>query len=177
MYLPKKSIGPRSLAQSTLHSVGLCTKTTSARTNSGVRTGRGGVRGQILPIDDLNKRKTSLFETIHLFLLRVCRNCCLVFLCYPTCLLISRNFRCDAIIPEVKLFWWVVLEPTTNTKCKPGQSQWVLLKLESCCDVIKRLFSTAITAEQHNVPAQKIFLEENGCNVGGCSACDVITLS
>ena len=30
---------------------------------------------------------------------------------------------------------------------------------------------------QHNVPAQEVFLEENGCNVGGCSACDVITLS
>ena len=31
----------------------------------------------------------------------------------------------------------------TNLKCKPGQGEWVLLKLESCCDVIKRLFSTA----------------------------------
>ena len=58
-----------------------------------------------------------------------------------------------------------MLEPTTNTKCKPGQNQWVLLKLESCCDVMKRLFSTATKAGQHNVPAQKVFLEENGCNV------------
>ena len=50
-------------------------------------------------------------------------------------------------------------------------SQWVLLKLESCCDVMKRLFSTAIKAGQHNVLAQEVglFLEENGCNVGGCS--------
>ena len=61
----------------------------------------------------------------------------------------------------------------------PGYAtgQWVLLKLESCCDVMKRLFSTAIKAGQHNVPAQEGFLEENGCNVGGCSVCDVITLS
>ena len=81
------------------------------------------------------------------------------------------------MIRVVKLFWWVALEPTTNAKYKPGQSQWVLLKLESCYDVVKRLFSTAIKAEQHNVPAQEVFLEENGCNAGGCSACDVITLS
>ena len=91
---------------------------------------------------------------------------CHVFLCYPTCLLISRNYRCDAIIPVVKLFCWVALEPTTDAKCKPGQSQWVLLKLESCCDVIKPLFSTAIMAGQHSVPAQEVFLKENGCNTG-----------
>ena len=42
---------------------------------------------------------------------------------------------------------------------------------------MKRLFSTAIKVELHNVPEQEVFLEENGCNVGGCSACDVITLS
>ena len=77
----------------------------------------------------------------------------------------------------VKLFRWVALEPTNNTKCKPGQSQWVLLKLELCCGVMKRLFSAVIKAGQHNVPAQEVFLEENGCNVGGCSACDVITSS
>ena len=89
----------------------------------------------------------------------------------------SRNFHCDAIIPVVKLFWWVALEPTTNAKCKPGQSQWVLLKLESCCDVMKRLFSTAIKAGQHNVPAQEVLLEKSGCQASGCFACDVITLS
>ena len=122
-------------------------------------------------------KKNSFFETIRFFSYRVCRNCCHVFLCYPTCLSISRNFHCHAIIPVVKLFWWVALEPTTDTKCKPGQSQWVVLKLESCCDVVKRLFSTAIKAGQHNVAAQEVFLEENGCNGGGCSACDVITLS
>ena len=137
----------------------------------------GVVGGQNPPIDDLKKIKTSFFEMIRLFSYRVCRNCCHVFLCYPTCFLISRNFHCDAIIQVVKLFWWVALERTTNTKCKPGQSQWVLLKLESCCDVMKRMFSTAIKARQHNVPAQEVFLEENGCNVGRCSACDVITLS
>ena len=49
------------------------------------------------------------------------------------------------------------------------------LKLESCCDVIKTLFSTAM-AEQ-DVSAQKAFLEENGCNAGRYSACDVIILS
>ena len=63
-----------------------------------------------------------------------------------------------------------------NSKCKPRQGEWALLKLESCCDVIKRLFSTAMTG-QNNVSAQKAFLEENGCNAGGCSACDVMILS
>ena len=146
--------------------------------HSGVRTERrGGVGGQTPPHRRFKKNQTSLFETIRLFSCKACRNCCHVFLCYPTCLLISRNFHCDAIIPVVKLFWWVALGPTTNTKCKPGQSQWVLLKLESSCDVVKRLFSTAIKAGQHNVHAQEVFSEENGCNVGECSACDVITLT
>ena len=78
---------------------------------------------------------------IRPFSCRVCRNCCHVFLCYPTCLLISRNFHCDAIIPVVKLFWWVALEPTTNSKCKHGQSQWILLKLEQnhCSQGLLRL--------------------------------------
>ena len=60
-------------------------------------------------------------------------------------------------------------------KCKPGQGQWAL-KLESCCDVIKTLFSMTI-AGQDNVSALRAFLEENGCNAGRCSACDVIILS
>ena len=59
--------------------------------------------------------------------------------------------------------------------CKPGQGQWAL-KLESCCDVIMTLFSTAM-AGQDNVSAQEAFLEENGCNAGRCSACDVMILS
>ena len=80
-------------------------------------------------------------------------------------------------VPVIKLFWWVALETTTNAKCEPGQSQRVLLMLESFCDVMKRLFSTAIIAGQHNVPAHEVFLEDNGCNAGGCTACDVITLS
>ena len=89
---------------------------------------------------------------------------------------ISTNFHCDAIIFVVKLFWCVTLEPMINSKCKPGQSQWALLKLESCCDVIKRLFSTAM-AGQDNVLAQIAFLEENGCNAGRSSTCNVIILS
>ena len=109
----------------------------------------GGVQGSKPPIDDLKKNKNLSLKRFAFFSYRVCRNCCHVFLCYPTCLIISRNFHCDAIISVVKLFWWVALEPTTNTKCKPGQSQWVLLKLESCCDIAKRLFSTAIKAGQH----------------------------
>ena len=134
--------------------------------------------GKNPPIDDGKKLKPLFLAVRHPpFLFRDFRNCCHVFLCYRTCLLISRNFHCDAIFPVVKLFWWAALEPTTNTKCKPGQSQWVLLKLESCCDVIKRLFSRAIMAGQHRVPAQKVFLEENGCNTGRCSACDVIVLN
>ena len=62
-----------------------------------------------------------------------------------------------------------------GSKCKSGQGQWAL-KLESCCDVIKTLFSTAM-AGQDNVSAQKAFLEENGCNACRYSACDVIILS
>ena len=64
----------------------------------------------------------------------------------------------------------------TDSKCKPGQGQWGLSKLKSCCDVIKRLFST-VMAGQDNVSAQKAFLEENGCSADGCSACDDIILS
>ena len=90
--------------------------------------------------------------------------------------LILRNFHCDAVIPAVKLFWCIALEPVIISKCKPGESQWALLKLVSCCDVIKQLFSTAM-AGQENVLAQKAFLEENGCNTGGCFACGVIILS
>ena len=32
-------------------------------------------------------------------------------------------------------------------------------------------------AGQQNVPAQEVFLEENGCNAGICSAGDVIVSS
>ena len=83
---------------------------------------------------------------------------------YQIAYIISRNFHCDAIIPVVKLFWCVALEPMAISKCKPAQGQWAL-KLESCCDVIKTLFSTAM-AGQDNVSALKAFLEENGCNAG-----------
>ena len=51
-----------------------------------------------------------------------------------------------------------------GSTCKPGQGQWAL-KLESCCDFIKTLFSTAV-AGQDNVSALKVFLEENGCSAG-----------
>ena len=120
---------------------------------------RGGGGPTLPPLTIEKKMKTTLFGNIRLFLYRYFRNCCHVFLCYRTCLLISRNFSCDAIIPVVELFWWVALEPTIDSKCKPGQSQWVFLKLQSCCDVIKQLFSTAIMAGQHNVSAQEVFLE------------------
>ena len=135
--------------------------------NSGVRE-----KGTSLTIE-----KKTLFMERSLFFYKEIFEIAAVFLCYPTCLLISRNFHCDAIITVVKLFGWTALEPATNSKCKPGQSQWELLKLETSCDVIKPLFSRAIMARQRNVPAQKVFLEENGCNAGRCSACDVITLS
>ena len=65
------------------------------------------------------------------------------------------------MISVVKLFWCVAFEPMTNSKCKPGQGKCALLKLESFCDVIKRLFSTAM-AGLDDVSAQKAFLEENG---------------
>ena len=96
-------------------------------------------------------------------------------LLYQIAYIISRSFHCDAIIPIVKLFWCVALEPMAGSKCKPGQGQWAL-KLESRCYVIKTLFSTAM-AGQDNVSAQKAFLEENGCNAGRCYACDVMILS
>ena len=62
-----------------------------------------------------------------------------------------------------------------GSKCKSGQGLQAL-KLESCCDVINTLFSTAM-AGQDNVSVLKTFLEENGCNAGRCSACDVVILS
>ena len=40
-----------------------------------------------------------------------------------------------------------------GSKCKPGQGQWAL-KLESCCDAIKTLFSTTMVG-QDNVSAQR----------------------
>ena len=71
---------------------------------------------------------------------------------------ILRNFHCEAVIPAVELFGCFALEPMINSKCKPGESQLAVLKLESCCDVIKRLFSTA-TAGQDNVSAERALLE------------------
>ena len=94
---------------------------------------------------------------------------------YQIAYIISKNFHGDAIIPVVKLFWCVALEPMTGSKRKSGQGQWAL-KLESCCDVVKTLFSTAM-AGQDNVSALKAFLEENGCNASRYSACDVMILS
>ena len=118
-------------------------KTMESVISSGVRTGGRGIGGQNPSHERL--KKNTLFGTIRLFLYRDFRNCCHVFLCYRTCLLILRYFHCDAIIPVVKLFWWAALEPTTNSKCKLEQSQWVLLKLESCCDVIKPFLSRALS--------------------------------
>ena len=68
--------------------------------------------------------------------------------------IISRSFHWDPITPAVKLFWCVAFEPMTDSKCKPGLNQCALLKLESFCDVIKRLFSKAM-AGQDNVSAQQ----------------------
>ena len=116
--------------------------------------------------------KTSLFETIRLFQYKDCQNCYHVSPAIQLLHIILRNFHCDAIILVVKLFWCVALELMTNSKCTPVQSQWALLKQESCGEVIKRLFSSA----QH-VSAQKAFLEENGCNADRYSACNVIILS
>ena len=122
---------------------------------SGVRKGGWGVNFSHWRFK--KRRNNTLFGTIRRFLYRDIRNCCRVFLRYPTCLLILRNFHSDAIIAVIKLFWWAALEPTTNSKCKPGQSQSVLLKLESCGDVIKPLLSTAIMVGQHNVPASNLW--------------------
>ena len=52
-----------------------------------------------------------------------------------------------------------------GSKCKPGQNQWARKLLESSCDVVKTLFSTAL-AGQDNVSALKAFLDKNGCNAG-----------
>ena len=94
---------------------------------------------------------------------------------YQIAYIISRNFHCDAIILVIKLFLCEALEPMAGSKCKPGQGQWAL-KLESCCDVIQTLFSTAMTG-QDNVSAQKAFLEESGCNACRYYACDIIISS
>ena len=126
------------------------------------------------PLTIKKEMKTSLFETIRRFSCREnVESAIMLYSAIQLAYIIFRKFHCDAIIPVVRLFWCVALEPTTNSKCKPGQSQWALLKLESFCDVIKRLFSTAM-AGQDNVSAQKAFLEENGCKAGRCAACDVI---
>ena len=46
-----------------------------------------------------------------------------------------------------------------GSKCKPGQGQWAL-KLESCCDVIKTLFSTAMAGRDSVVSAEGILGKE-----------------
>ena len=122
------------------------------------------------PIDNWKKLKTALFGPISVFLYTDC-----VFLCCIKLPITSRNFHCNAIMPVVKRFWCAALKPKAGSKCKPGQGQWAL-KLKSCCDVIKTLFSTAMVGPD-NVSAQKAFLEENGCNACRYSACDVIILS
>ena len=73
--------------------------------SSGVHTGGGGFGGQT-STDDWKKLKTALFGPISLFSYGDC-----VFLFCIKLPIISRNFHCDAIIPVVKLFWCVVLEP------------------------------------------------------------------
>ena len=60
--------------------------------------GRGFRGSKPPPLKVLKKIKTSLFGTNRLFSYRDCRNCSHVFLCYPTCLEIVKNFHCDAII-------------------------------------------------------------------------------
>ena len=123
------------------------------------RGGGGGLGSTpLLPIDEWKKLKTALFSVL----------CQIAYI-------ISRNFDSDAIIPVVKLFWCVALDPISGSKCKPGQGQWAL-KQESSCDVIKTLFSTAMIG-QDNVSAQKAFLEENGRNACRYSACGIIILS
>ena len=112
--------------------------------------------------------KASLFGTIRFFHTEIAEIAITVFCAIQLAYIISRNFYCDAIIPVVKLFWYVALESMIDSKGKPGQGQWALLKLESCCDGIKQLFSTAVAEHfgQDNVLAQKAFLEENSCNAG-----------
>ena len=68
--------------------------------------GEGGFGGQTPPIDDWKKLKTALFGSISLFSYKNC-----VFLCCIKLPIISRNFHCDAIIPVIKLFWCIMLEP------------------------------------------------------------------
>ena len=110
-----------------------------------------GTRGSTPPLLTIGKEmKNTLFETIRLISYRDC-----VFLCFiQLANIISRDLHCDAIIAVVKLFWCVALEPMAGSKCIPGQGQWAPLKLESCRNVIKRLFSTAM-AGQDNVWAQR----------------------
>ena len=119
--------------------------------------GGGGSGVKTSPIDVWKNLKTAFLDQLAFFHTEI------VFFCaVSNCLYNSRNLHCNAIIPVIKLFWCVALEPMAGSKCKPGQGLWAL-KLESCCDVIKTLFSTAM-AGQDSVSAQKAFLEENGCN-------------
>ena len=90
---------------------------------SGVRT-RGTIGKKI---------KTSLFKTIRFVHAEIAEIAVMSF-----CAIYQTD--CDATIPVVKLFWWVALEPMTNSKCKPGHnSQWILLEPESFCELLMSL--------------------------------------
>ena len=101
----------------------------------------GGFRGSTPPIDDWKKLITAFLDRLAFFHTEI-----VFFRAVSNCLYNSRNFHCDAIVPVVKLFWCVALEPMAGSKCKPGQGQWAP-KLESCCDVIKTLLSTAMAGQ------------------------------
>ena len=89
---------------------------------SGVRTGGGGgLRGSNPPIDDWKKLKIALVGPISVFFIQ---GLCFSVL-YQIAYIISRNFYCDAIIPVVKLFWCVALEPCPTVIVGHGLNRWL----------------------------------------------------
>ena len=99
-----------------------------------------GEEGVIPLLIDNWKRNENHFLERSAFFHTEIAEIAIMFFVLSNFLIILRNFHCDALLPVVKFFWCVALELMSNSKCTPGQSQWALLKLESCCDVMKRVF-------------------------------------
>ena len=101
---------------------------------------RGGERSS-LPLSTIGKNENHSFWNDPLYFKQILPKLLSCFSVLSNLLnIIARNFHCDAIIPVVKFFVALRLnqyDRLKKSKCKPGQGQWALLKLEACCDVIK----------------------------------------
>ena len=109
------------------------------------------------PLRTRKEMETPLLKRSAFFHTKIAKIAITFFCAIQLAYIISRNFYCDAIILVVRLFWCIALEAMPDSKDKPGEGQWAMLKLQSCCDGIKQLFSSAV-AGQDNVLAQKRIL-------------------